>query len=290
MAAVIHRCLDPICQPQQEERQQKDDDRHGGAERPVECHAEQTPDQVRHHEGAVVAAEELGGEEVTHAQHEREGGSRQHTGQRQGQNDSQKGLPPVRIEVLARLLERDRDRLEHGVDRHQRKRSVDVGERQDHCPPAVEEERQRVIDQSGRLQQAVENPLLAQDDLPGVRANEVAHPERDDHRHVHELLVPPHLERQQIGQRIGEKQREEGDSQRDAGRKENRVGIEIGAEESAVVLQCELVRDRPTLEAPEGMHEQQDIGDEEQDGDESDGQRRRKHGPCLTPGQSDSVR
>ena len=90
-------------------------------------------------------------------------------------------------------------------------------------------------------------PVLSQDDLPRVGAHQVAHPQRDDHRHVHELLVPLHLEGEQIGERVGQQQREERHPEGDAGGEQDRVGIELGAEQPLVVLQRQLVGDAPPL-------------------------------------------
>jgi len=59
------------------------------------------------------------------------------------------------------------------------------------------------------------------------------------------------LECQQVGQRVGEEEREERHPERDAGREEDRVRIELGAEQALVVLERQLVGDDAASEAPE---------------------------------------
>ncbi len=118
-------------------------------------------------------------------------------------------------------------------------------------------------------QQAVQDPRLAQNDLPRVCAYEVAHPQRDDHRHVHELLVALDLEGEQIGQRVGEQKGQECHPEGDAGGEQDGIRVELGAEQPLVVLQGQLVGDRPISEPPEGVDQQQDVRNEEQGGDES---------------------
>ncbi len=99
--------------------------------------------------------------------------------------------------------------LERGVERqdHERQLAVDQA---DHDREVGVEEVQRLVDDAGAEQDGVDQPLGAQDEHPGVGADQEARPERDHHQAEQEVLEARRRDhRDVVGDRVAHHQAEQ---------------------------------------------------------------------------------
>src|SRR5437588_4998874 len=105
------------------------------------------------------------------------------------------------------------------------------------------------------LQEAVEDSITAENWFPGVAADEITDPERDDDELVEEFLARAGLERQKIGERISEKYGKHGDRGSDANGAEKDLYVERIFEECGVILEIPVMDDEPVADGPEAVKE-----------------------------------
>ena len=88
-----------------------------------------------------------------------------------------------------------------------------------------------------RLQDVHHEAVVGQDRLPGQRAHQEAGEERRDHHHQHEVLPAAGLERDRVGERVGQQQRETG----------RHAGVQQGPQERRLerLQRVPVVRERP---------------------------------------------
>src|SRR5215471_5607786 len=147
------------------------------------------------------------------------------------------------------------------------KRRVDVGAHEDDGEGAVEKEADGLFGDVKILQETVENAVGAENGLPGVSANEIADPERNDDELIEEFLPDAGFERHEIGQRIAEEQGEEGDARGDAHGAEKDFEINGIVEELGVVLKIPFVNEEAIANEPETVGEHQGIRKKQEQAD-----------------------
>ena len=76
------------------------------------------------------------------------------------------------------------------------------------------------------LQEAVEDAVAAKNGFPGVAADEVANPERDNHELIEKLFARAGMEREVIGERVSEEEGTEHNASGDAHGAEEDFGVE----------------------------------------------------------------
>ena len=64
------------------------------------------------------------------------------------------------------------------------------------------------------MQEAVEHAVAAENGFPGVAANEIADPQRDDDELIEDFFARAGVERKIVGERIAEQQRAKRDAKR----------------------------------------------------------------------------
>jgi hypothetical protein len=149
--------------------------------------------------------------------------------------------------------------FERSVQRKEDKRRVDVGEHEDDGEGAVEKEADGLFGDVKILEKTVENAVGAENGFPGVSANEIADPERNDDELIEELPPGAGFEGHEIGQRIAEEQGEEGDTRGDAHGAEKDFEINGIMEELGVVLKIPFVNEEAIANEPETVGEHQGI-------------------------------
>src|SRR6267154_4138150 len=99
--------------------------------------------------------------------------------------------------------------LKRGVYGKKNEWRVDVREHENNGEWAIEKKVDRFAREVQILEQAVEHAIAAQDCFPGVTANEVADPQRHDHKLIQEFLARTRVEGEVVRERIAEEQRAE---------------------------------------------------------------------------------
>src|SRR6267142_5081440 len=99
--------------------------------------------------------------------------------------------------------------LERSVDGKKDERRVDVREHENNGEGTVEKKADRFARDVQILKKAVEHAIAAEDGFPGVTPNEVAHPQRHDHKLIQEFLARTSVEGEVVRKRIAEEQRAE---------------------------------------------------------------------------------
>ncbi len=236
-------------------------------------------------------AEHRGDDEVAEGQREGEDGPGDDAGESERQGDMAKGRRRRGAEVSRGLEQRARHPLERRLDRqhHVGQPEVEKGEKdpgrrdrqrrsadQRQREPAVEEDREsRVVDDPR------ENSLLGEDQLPGVDADEIARPERQDDREVEQRPPPAgSVEGHVEGERKGEDHRRDGHRRRHGDGAQDDVEIRP-AGESGVGFEGEAAHNLAgvMVEAEERLHQERaeraDVGDPqpEKRRDEEQGER-----------------
>src|SRR5205085_3796815 len=114
------------------------------------------------------------------------------------QRHAPKRLQTARAEIARGLEQAAVEALERDEDRERDERKPDVSEHEHDREPAVEELRDRVVRRSeaGPDEEAVDDTLVAEDDLPGEDAQEVARQERGDQHEQEDVLALRAGERQ----------------------------------------------------------------------------------------------
>ena len=121
------------------------------------------------------------------------------------------GLIRPRAEILGRIQLGEVEFLERGIEGQRGEREVDVDQDDEDGEIVVDEQRGRVLDDAGGHQELVERPFLAKDGLPGVHTEQIARPERNDHRQQHgSLEAPAHIPDQEIRERQRDRQARRG--------------------------------------------------------------------------------
>src|SRR5829696_1622846 len=120
----------------------------------------------------------------------------------------QEHVAPATVEVVARLLQARVDPLQRGVERQDHERQEVVGDAQHHRVGGVEQAPVVAEDADG-LERAHHEPVVAQDRLPGQRADQVGDEERDDHRQQHRVAPAPATERDHVGERVPDDEAEQ---------------------------------------------------------------------------------
>ncbi len=178
------------------------------AARVVELHQEQAVDDVADHV-LLRRPEQLGVDVVTGGRDEGQQRAGDQPGHRQRQGDLAERREPVGVQVLARLDQPQVDLLQAGVERQHHERQEVVGQAGDHRHRRGQQPTVGTEDVQ-RLQGAHDEAVVGQDRLPGQGAHQEAGEERRDDQHQHEVLPAAGLERDRVGQRVGQQQRERG--------------------------------------------------------------------------------
>ena len=79
-----------------------------------------------------------------------------------------------------------------------------MGQRQDHRVRVIEDHADRLVDHPEAHQTGIDHAVVAEDDLPGEDAQQIAGPERYGNQDQPDHLVPRHPEGDEIRHRIGE--------------------------------------------------------------------------------------
>ena len=133
------------------------------------------------------------------------------------------------------------------------------------------EQDDRLGGQPERRQDRVDDPVVAEDDHPGVGADEVAGPERQHHQDEQQDLAPAAVARDPVGQGIADGQAQDRRDRRVSQRVQGR-GQEAGFERPRVVVEGDPVVDDPVErvplpEADEEDDRQRDDVEQDQPGD-----------------------
>ena len=223
-------------------------------------------DDVGDH-GAAWAADKDRCEEISHRKDESKGGSGDQARERERQDYAEKCGALICAEVLGGFDQRTGNVFERGVDREENERSVDVREHEDHGEGAVEKEAERFAGDVEVLKEAVEDAFAAEDGFPGVTANQVADPERDDDELVEEFFAGAGVERNEIRERVAEEDRKERDRSGYAHGAEEDAGVERVGGELVVVVEIPVMDDETVLDGPETVGEHQGVRKKQEEAD-----------------------
>ena len=189
-------------------------------------------------------------------------------GARERQRHAQEGLRAGRVQVLGRLDQPLVDLLQCHVERERHEGQEVVGDARDHRgrggeqPPVVGHEPERLHD-------ADDESVVREDVLPGQRPDQVRDEERGDDEEQEQVLPAPAAERDPVGQRVRDEEREDRGDPRVLERADEL--LLVGAEGLRVVLPGpgERVPDahRPLLQRRVPEVVERDDEEEEQEGD-----------------------
>ena len=140
-------------------------------------------------------------------------------------------------------------------------------EHEDDGEGAVEQEADRRVGDVEILQEAVEDAVAAEDCFPGVAANEIADPERDDDELIEEFFACACMERQVVGERIAEQQGTESDGGGDAHACGKGLRRRRDCDEVAVIVEIPLMNDEAVAHEPEAVGEHEGVGEEQEKAD-----------------------
>ena len=197
---------------------------------------------------------------------EREQGACHDPGHRQREGDLAHRGERVRVQVTRRLHQARVDPLQRGVDRQDHERQEVVGDPDDHGRRGVDDVVLRTH-QVQELQRGDHPALVGQDLLPGDGPQQEADEERRDHQHQQQVAPPPGLERDRVGQRVGDGERQHGGDERVQERAAERRGVlaerlGVVGERERLRVDADLGALRPGLR---GRREQRDERHEEED-------------------------
>ena len=135
-------------------------------------------------------------------------------GKRQRQDDMQEGAHRPGAEIGGGLAVARAELLQIGEDRQRQQHDEEMHEADDRGDARVGE-LQRLGDQAGAGQRAVDDAVLRQHQQPGVGAHDIGGPERQDGQHQRQPLPAlRHLFGEDPGEGIGEQHRDHGDDRR----------------------------------------------------------------------------
>jgi len=255
--------FEAFCGEKESESDDKNADGDRGAKGPVIGGAKKALDDVRDHRAAGTT-DKNGSEKVAERENESEGGAGDEPGKGERENYFQKSFGTTRTEILRSFEERARNIFKGGVNRKKNERCVDVREHQNDREWTVEEKFEWRVGDVKILQRAVENAVAAENGFPGVAADEVADPERDDDELIEKFFASPGAEGKIVRERIAEEEREKSDGGSNAhGAKEN-LKIDGIGEKSFVVLEIPVVNEEAIADEPETVGEHQAVGKEEE--------------------------
>ena len=158
--------------------------------------------------------------------------------------------------------------FERRVNRKKREWSVDVREGEDYRERAIEEKFDGMMRDVEILQEAVEHAIASKDCFPGVTAHEIASPERDDHELIEKVFSFRCVKREEISERVSEKQREQGNGGGDANRSKKDRDVNRVANQLNVILKIPALDDGLLRRnGPEAVTEEQRVGNKEERGD-----------------------
>src|SRR5712672_2878041 len=141
--------------------------------------------------------------------------------------------------------------LERSVDGKKDERRVDVREHEDNGKGAIEKEADWFVRDAQILEKAVEHAIAAEDGFPGVTADEIADPQRHDHKLIEEFLARTGVEGEIVRERVAEEQRAEGYGAGDACGAEKNLKVQGIGKQCAVVLQIPVVDQETVAHDPE---------------------------------------
>jgi hypothetical protein len=109
------------------------------------------------------------------------------------------------------------------------------------------------------LEEAVEDAVTAKDGFPGVTANEIADPEGDNDELIEQLFARTRVERQIVGERIAEQEREECDRSGDAHGAKKDLSVDGIREKRFVVGEIPFADDEAIVDGPKAMSEHEGV-------------------------------
>ena len=112
-----------------------------------------------------------------------------------------KGVAPRSRAASMKIV---RDGAHAAVDRQHGEGQQEVGKRHDHRALGIDKNAQRLVDEAGPQQQAVDDAVAAQNALPGVDLHEIAAEKRDQRHEQQHVAIAPGAEADGIGEGIGE--------------------------------------------------------------------------------------
>ena len=192
---------------------------------------------------------------------------RDHARRRERQGDAQEAAHRAVAEVGRGLERAAVELLERGVDRQDGERRPGMGQGHDHGTAVVEPPGQGLGDQAGADQAGVEHPAIAEDDLPGEDAQQVAGPERDGDQEQPQGLAAAAIERDVVGDGISKKDGDGRDHGREPQGAEQQGAVERVGPGLPVVVERQRAVEREVVLGPKTQD--QDGGDrdrQEQEG------------------------
>lgn len=149
--------------------------------------------------------------------------------------------------------------LERGIDGKKNERCVDVREHEHDSEGAVEKEADRFVGDVQVLEKAVEHAVAAENRFPGVAADQIADPERDDHELIEEFFARTGVEGEEVRERVAEEERAEGHGSGDACGAQENLEVERIGEKRAIVLQIPVMDERAVADEPETVREHERV-------------------------------
>src|SRR5271157_545294 len=185
-----------------EEKQRESEEQNAngncGAERPVVDSTEKRLHDVGDH-GAGRAADEERGEKIAERENKGEGSSGEKAGHRERENHAEESGEGAGAQILRGFDERAWDVFEGGVNRKEDERRVNVGEHEDNGERTVQQKADGLVSDMRVLEEAVEDSFAAQNCFPGVAADQIADPERDDDELIEQFFACAGMKREVVG-------------------------------------------------------------------------------------------
>jgi hypothetical protein len=207
-------------------------------------------------------------------EHEQEGAHRRRRDQRQ--HDPAPALHAPGAEVLRRLEVGGLKRGEPGVEHENHVGQEDVDQRDGHREAVVEQEVERLVDHSERLEPSVDRAVPAEHRSPGEDAHQIAGEERGDDQEQDDAAPATGRVAQPVGHRKRDQNREGGGQQTHHERVPPQGAVDVGLEDLLVVVDRERrlhVVERTGQERIDTeRHQRRDEEDEQ-----ADHRRRREH-------------
>ena len=225
---------------------------------------------VRDHDAGRPADEERG-EEIAECQDEGERSSRKQAGKGKRKNDAEKGGAGAGAEVVGGFDEIAWDVFEGGVEGKEDEGRVDVSEHEDDGEGTVEEKADGFPGDVKVLEEAVEDALGSEDGFPGIAADEIANPERNDDELIEKIFAGAGVKGHEVGQRIPEEEGEKGDTGGDAHGAEEHFDVDGILEELGVILEIPFVDEEAIPNQPEAVSKHQGVRQEEEKADPEEG-------------------
>jgi hypothetical protein len=121
------------------------------------------------------------------------------------------------------------------------------------------------------LEKAVENTVGAKNGFPGVGANEIADPQRNDDELIQKFLTAAGVEGKIVRERIAEKKRENSDRSGDTHGAEENFEVDGVFQERGVILEVPVVDDDAVLDGPETVNEHEGVRKKKEGGNPEQG-------------------